>query len=81
MPTFDGKSEKFELFEVLLQISLKTQNQLKEEDKINYFHSLFLSCPVMRYIRSKTSPAHTEKIWEKFWLCSVEKTWNISQGL
>ena len=40
MPTFDGKSENFELFEDLFQTSLKIQNQLTEEDKINYFHSL-----------------------------------------
>ena len=39
MHTFDGKSEKFELFEELFQTSLKTHNQLTEEDKINYFHS------------------------------------------
>ena len=40
MPTFDGKSEKFELFEDLFQTSLKIHNQLTEEDKIFYFHSL-----------------------------------------
>ena len=40
MPTFDGKSEKFELLEDLFQTSLKIHNQLTEEDKINYFHSL-----------------------------------------
>ena len=40
MPTFDGKSEKFELFEDLFQTSLKIHNQLIEEDRINYFHSL-----------------------------------------
>ena len=40
MPTFDGNSEKFELFEDLFQTSLKIHNQLTEEDKINYFHSL-----------------------------------------
>ena len=40
MPTFDGKSEKLELFEDLFQRSLKIHNQLTEEDKINYFHSL-----------------------------------------
>ena len=40
MPTFDGKSEKFQLFEDLFQTSLKIHNQLREEDKINYFHSL-----------------------------------------
>ena len=40
MPTFDGKPEKFKLFEDLFQTSLKIHNQLTEEDKINYFHSL-----------------------------------------
>ena len=40
MPTFDGKSKKFELFEDLFQTSLKIHNQLTEEDRINYFHSL-----------------------------------------
>ena len=40
MPTFDGKSEKFELFEDLFQTSLKIHNQLTEKDRINYFHSL-----------------------------------------
>ena len=40
LTTFDGKSEKFELFEDLFQTSLKSHNQLTEEDKINYFHSL-----------------------------------------
>ena len=40
MPTFDGKSEKFELFEHLFQTSLKIHNQLTEDDRINYFHSL-----------------------------------------
>ena len=40
MPTFDGKSKKFELFEDVFQTSLKIHKQLTEEDKINYFHSL-----------------------------------------
>ena len=40
MPTFDGKSQKFELFEDLLQTRLKIHNQLTEEDRINYFHPL-----------------------------------------
>ena len=39
MPTFDGKTEKFELFEDLFQTSLKIHNQLTEDDRINYFHS------------------------------------------
>ena len=40
MPTFDRKSEKFELFEDLFQTSLKIHNQFTEEYRINYFHSL-----------------------------------------
>ena len=40
MPTIDGKSEKVELFEDFFQTSLKIQNQLTAEDKINYFHFL-----------------------------------------
>ena len=40
MPTFDGKTEKFELFEDLFQTSLKIHNQFTEDDRINYFHSL-----------------------------------------
>ena len=40
MPTFDGKPEKFELLEDLFQTNLKIHNQLTEDDRINYFHSL-----------------------------------------
>ena len=40
MPTFDGKTETFELFDDLFQTSLKIHNQLTEDDRINYFHSL-----------------------------------------
>ena len=40
MPTFEGNSKEFELFKDLFQTSLKIYNQLTEEDKINYFHSL-----------------------------------------
>ena len=40
MPTFNGKSEIFKLFEDLLQTSLKTQYQLTEENKTKYFQSL-----------------------------------------
>ena len=40
MLTFDGKSEKFELFEDLFQTSLKIHKQLTEEDKTKYFYSL-----------------------------------------
>ena len=78
MSTFDGKSEKFELFEDLFQTSLKFHNELTEEDEEN---NSTLSCVVMLCKLSKTSPAPTERIWEKFWLCLVKNTWNLSQWL
>ena len=39
--TFDGKSEKFELFEDLFHTMMKMQPDLTETMKINHFHSLF----------------------------------------
>ena len=56
MPTFDGKSEKFELFEDLFQTSLKNLNQLTEEDKINYFHSLMRGDALQTFQINITSP-------------------------
>ena len=55
MPTFDGKSEKFELFEDLFQMSVKIHNQLTEEDKINYFHSLMRG-DALQTFKNITSP-------------------------
>ena len=55
MPTFDGKSEKFELFEDLFQTSLKIHNQLTEEGKINYFHSLMRG-DALQTFKNITSP-------------------------
>ena len=40
MPTLDGRSKKFELFDDLFQTTLKIHNQITEEDKLNYFPSL-----------------------------------------
>ena len=40
MPTFDGKTEKVELFEDLFRTSLKIHNQLTQRDRVNYFHPL-----------------------------------------
>ena len=62
MPTFDGKSEKFELFEDLFQTSLKIHNQLTEEDKINYFHSL-MSGDALQTFKNISSP-NREKLTE-----------------
>ena len=55
MPTFDGKSEKFELFEDLFQITLKIHNQLTEEIKIIYFHSLMRG-DALQTFKNITSP-------------------------
>ena len=38
--TFDGKSEKFELFENLFHTMIKMQPGMSEQMKINHFHSL-----------------------------------------
>ena len=38
--TFDGKSEKFELFEDLFHTMIKMQPEMTERMKINHFHSL-----------------------------------------
>ena len=38
--TFDGKSEKFELFEDLFHTMIKMQPEMNEQMKINHFHSL-----------------------------------------
>ena len=50
MPTFDGKSEKFELFEDLFQTSLKIHNLLTEYDRINYFYSLLRGDALQTFI-------------------------------
>ena len=55
MPTFDGKLKKIELFEDLFQTSLKIHNQLTEEDKINYFHSLMRG-DALQTFQNITSP-------------------------
>ena len=62
MPRFDGKSEKFELFEDLFQSSLKIHNQLTEENKINYFQSL-MRVDVLQTFKNITSP-NREKLGE-----------------
>ena len=55
MPTFDGKSVEFKLFEDLFQASLNIHNQPTEEDKINYFHSLMRG-DALQTFKNITSP-------------------------
>ena len=64
MPTCDGKSEKFGLFEALFQTSLKIHNQLTVEDKINYFPSL-MHGDALQTFKNITS-ANREKLGEIF---------------
>ena len=54
-PTFDGKTEKLELFVDLFQTGLKLHNQLREEDKIIYFRSLMLG-DALQTFKSIPSP-------------------------
>ena len=49
MPIFDGKTAKIELFENLFQTSLEIQNQLTEEDNINYIHSLMRADALQKF--------------------------------
>ena len=62
MPTYDGKSENFQLFEDPFQTSLKIHNQLTEEKKINYFHSLMRG-DARQAFKNITSP-NRENLWE-----------------
>ena len=55
VPTFDGKSEKIELFEDLFPTSLKIHNQLTEKVKKNYFHSLMRG-DALQTFKNITSP-------------------------
>ena len=54
LPTFDGKSEKFELFEDLFRNNIKMYPHLTEIQKINYFHSLLQETPYKHFATLKT---------------------------
>ena len=55
---FDGKTEKFELFEDLFQTSLKVYPQITEQEKIHYFHSL-LRGDALQTFRNMTETTKT----------------------
>ena len=52
--TFDGKSEKFELFEDLFHTMIKMQPEMTEQMKINHFHS-FLRKNALQTFRNISS--------------------------
>ena len=58
MPTFDGKTEKFELFEDLFRTSLKVHPQITEQEKIHHFHSL-LRGDALQTFRNMTETTKT----------------------
>ena len=60
MPTFDGKTEKFEQFEDLFQTSLKVHPQITEQEKIHYFHSLLRGVALQTF-RNMTETTKTNK--------------------
>ena len=78
MPTSDCKSEKFELFEDLLQTGSKIHNQLTEQDKINYFYSPMRG-DVVQTFKNITSP-NRENLGE-IQTVSRKKYMNCSQWL
>ena len=49
LPVFDGKSEKFELFEDLFSSKIKMYPHLTEIQKINYFYSLLRGNALQAY--------------------------------
>ena len=61
MPNFDWKSKKIDLFENLLQRSIKKNIQLTEEVKI-YFFIIFLLGDELQMLNNITSPSK----WNKF---------------
>ena len=77
MPIFDRKSEKIALFKDLSRQVSKSTINLQKKTKKCYT----LPCEVMHWKHSKTSPAPTDWIWEKVFLCFVKDTWNLNQWL
>ena len=49
LPVFDGKSEKFEIFEDLFRNNIKMYPHLTEIQKSNYFHSLLRGNALQAY--------------------------------
>ena len=79
MPTFDGKSEKFEHFEDLFQTSLTVDTVISEQEKIHYFQSLLRS--LSQTIRNMTEATKTNlnDIKSGFRRCCV-KTQSVATG-
>ena len=59
--TFDGKSEKFELFEDLFHTMIKLQADKTETMKINHFHSLLRKKPLQTFRNLNSANRQTLK--------------------
>ena len=57
--TFDGKSEKFELFDDLFHTMIKMQPDMTETMKINQFHSLLRKNALQTFRNFNTANRHT----------------------
>ena len=57
--TFDGKSEKFELFEDLFHTMIKMQPDMTETIKINHFHSLLQKNALQTFRNINTANSQT----------------------
>ena len=76
MPTFDGKSEKFELFEDISKRNSKfTIRLLKTTESI----TSILSWGGMRYKHLTSLMAQPERNWEKLLQFSEGSMWNPSR--
>ena len=65
--TFDGKSEKFELFEDLFHTMIKMQPEMTEQMKINHFHSLLRKNALQTFRNISSSNRQTlEDVLVKF---------------
>ena len=69
------------MFEDLFQTSLQIHNQLIEDDRLNYFHSIMKAWGEMRYRHSKTLTAQPKRNGERFWQFSVGSTSSLSPWL
>ena len=87
VPTIDWKCEKFKLFEVFFQTSLKILSPLTEDDKINYFQYLTAKDALQTFetIKSRTRGILGEMLailrWKnvKFQLMATQKKTKIPQ--
>ena len=57
--TFDGKSEKFELFEDLFHTMIKMQPEMSEQMKINHFYSLLKKNALQTFRNISTASRQT----------------------